>query len=111
MKKNLPGPDIDLSIQVILNFGAGGTCHGGNPTTLYAWIKEQSDKGYGLPVESCMVYEAVDGKPEFTPVSHPSGRCMTCSTFNVPCVGIDSFPNATVTEYGSISGEQVRSKV
>jgi len=106
MKKNLPGPDVDLSIQVILNNGGGGTCHGGSPTAAYAWMKKQSDKGLGLPVESCMQYEAVDGKPEFTPDSHPSGSCMTCSTFNVPCVGLDAYPNATVTEYGTVSGEQ-----
>merc|ERR1712146_240240 len=36
----------------------------------------------------------------------PSGMCMTCSTFGVPCASIDKYPNATVTEYGSISGEQ-----
>jgi len=106
MKKGLAGPDIDLSIQVVLNNGGGGTCHGGNPTALYAWIKKQSDAGLGLPVESCMVYEAVDGKPNFSPDYHPSGSCMTCSTFGVPCASIDKYPNATVLEYGTVKGEQ-----
>lgn len=106
MKKNLVGPDLDLSIQAVLNNGGGGSCHGGNPTAAYAWIKKQSDKGLGLPVESCMNYAAVDGKPEFNADSTPSGNCMTCSTFGVPCANIDQYPNATVTEYGTVSGEQ-----
>jgi cathepsin X len=106
MRKGLVGPDMDLSIQVILNNNGGGSCEGGNPTAAYAWIKKQSDKGLGLPVESCMNYEAVDGKAAFDVNSHPSGSCMTCSTFDVPCAEVKYYPNATVTEYGTVSGEQ-----
>jgi len=104
MRKGLKGPDLDLSIQTILNHGGGGTCEGGNPGAAYAWIKRQGEKG--LPVESCMTYEAIDGKPDFDATSHPSGTCMTCSTFNVPCAEVTHYPNATVTEYGSVKGEQ-----
>ena len=34
MKKNLVGPDLDLSIQAVLNNGGGGSCHGGKITTI-----------------------------------------------------------------------------
>ena len=106
MKAGESGPDLDLSIQAVLNNGGGGSCEGGNPTAAYAWMHRLGDAG--LPVESCMNYAAVDGKAEFNPDSYPtpSGMCMTCSTFGVPCAAIDHYPNATVTEYGSISGEQ-----
>jgi cathepsin X len=106
MKKGLEGPDMDLSIQAVLNNAGGGTCEGGNPTAAYAWMKRLGDAG--LPVESCMNYAAVDGKKTFDPDSYPtpSGNCMTCSTFGVPCASIDHYPNATVTEYGSVHGEQ-----
>ena len=103
-----------------------------------------------------MTYEATDGQAEFSATQHPSGDCMTCSTysprlprlcvaremglgtqlekkrisrkkkfaknellkkrkcvslfgsshsFGVPCASVDHYPNATVTEYGSVSGE------
>jgi cathepsin X len=106
MRKGLVGPDIDLSIQVVLNNAGGGTCHGGNPTAAYAWMKKISDQGLGLPVESCMNYEAVDGQAKFSADVTPSGNCMTCSTFDVPCSVIDHYPNATVTEYGTVKGEE-----
>jgi len=30
--------------------------------------------------------------------------CRTCSTFGVDCVEIDEFPNATIAEYGTVTG-------
>ena len=106
-RKGLEGPDLDLSIQAVLNYGLGGTCEGGNPTLAYAALHRLG--GDGLPVESCMNYAAVDGATRdgaFDPEKTPSGMCMTCSTFGVPCAEVHRYPNATVTEYGSISGEQ-----
>lgn len=107
MKKGLNGPDLDLSIQAVLNQGGGGSCEGGNPTMAYAWMKRLGDSG--LPVESCMNYAAVDGATrdgEFDADKSPSGMCMTCSTFGVPCAAVSRYPNATVTEYGTVSGEE-----
>jgi cathepsin X len=73
-----------------------------------AWIKKISDSGSGLPYDSCLQYQAMDGTCEFSPDSFPapSGQCMTCATFGVPCASIDKYPMATVTEHGTVSGEQ-----
>ena len=102
------GPEINLAIQVILNKGAltAGSCEGGNPTGAYSLVKKWSDQGLGIPFDTCMPYQAMDGKYDYDPTSNPSGQCMTCSTFGVPCTAIDQYPNATVTEHGTVSGEQ-----
>jgi len=103
------GPDINLAIQQILNCGqTAGTCEGGNPTAAYAYVKRLSDEGKGIPFDTCLQYQAMDGTCAFSPDSFPapSGTCMTCSTFGVPCAAIDYYPNATVTEHGTVSGEQ-----
>jgi cathepsin X len=108
MAKGDNGPDINLAIQTILNKGAltAGTCEGGNPTGAYSLVKKWSDEGKGIPFDTCMPYQAMDGKYDFDPDSNPSGVCMTCGTFGVPCESIDSYPNATVTEHGTVKGEQ-----
>jgi len=108
MNKGVGGPDINLAIQVILNCGqrVAGSCEGGNPTGAYAFVKQLSDEGKGIPYDTCMTYQALDGQCDFEDGVNPSGTCMTCATFGVPCVDVDKYPNATVAEYGSVSGEQ-----
>lgn len=107
MNNNVSGPDISLAIQVILNCGQtiAGSCEGGSPIGAYAFVSELSKEGKGIPYDTCMNYAALDGQCDFED-GVTSGSCMTCATFGVPCVSIDSYPNATVEEYGSISGEQ-----
>jgi cathepsin X len=55
-----------------------------------------------------MNYQARDGTCQFDADAYPSpsGSCMTCATFGVPCMAIEHYPNATVTEYGTVTGEQ-----
>jgi len=108
MKAGDTGPDVHIAIQKILNCGSkAGTCHGGNPTAVHAYVKQLSDKGLGIPYDTCLQYQAMDGECDFSPDSFPSpsGSCMTCSTFGVPCASIDHYPNATITEYGTVKGE------
>jgi cathepsin X len=38
------GPDINLSVQHVLNCGNAGSCHGGTIVGTYQWIKEITDK-------------------------------------------------------------------
>jgi len=109
LKAGDSGPDVNLGIQNILNCGSqAGTCHGGNPTAANAFVKKLSDEGLGLPFDTCLQYQAMDGVCDFSADAFPapSGSCMTCSTFGVPCKAIAKYPNATVTEYGTISGEK-----
>lgn len=107
MNKGVSGPDINLAIQVILNCGQkiAGSCEGGSPTGAYAFVAELTKEGKGIPYETCMNYAALDGQCDFED-GKTSGTCMTCATFGVPCVEIEQYPNATVEEYGTVSGEQ-----
>ena len=38
-------------------------------------------------------------------LTHALTASRTCSTFGQPCVGLDSYPNATISDYGSIRGK------
>ena len=69
------------------------------------------------PYDTCMQYAACseeskeglckDGDWTCSAIN----TCRTCSTFTAAggkCVEIDYFPNASIAEYGSVSGEDVR---
>jgi cathepsin X len=105
------GDDINLSIQFVLNCGAGvaGSCYGGTHTGTYQFIK---DKGY-IPYDTCQPYLACssDSQEGFCgyvdTTCNALNTCRTCGGFSESggsCVGLDFFPNATVAEYGTISG-------
>jgi cathepsin X len=110
------GPDVNLAIQFILNCGTevAGSCHGGSATGAYQFVKEA---GF-VPFETCLVYEACsaessEGSCAAGDVSRyeckPENTCRTCSTFSDMggfCSALDSFPNASVAEYGEVSGEK-----
>jgi cathepsin X len=103
--------DINLSIQWILNCGGGtaGSCYGGDDSGVYALIQQT---GY-IPYDTCMTYSACSsdssegfcGGQDWT--CTPQNTCRTCSTFTASggkCVGLNVFPNASIAEYGSVSG-------
>jgi cathepsin X len=107
---NSDGDEINLSIQFILNCGSdkGGSCHGGSHSGAYEFVK---DKGF-VPFDSCMPYIACSDESkegfcgEVDTTCSSANTCRTCDTFagmGGTCVEIDSFPNATVAEYGSYS--------
>lgn len=107
--RNGEGVDINLSIQFILNCGAGtaGSCHGGYHTGAFEVIKE---KGF-IPFETCQPYLACSEESEegFCPhidtTCSAINTCRTCSGFSDKggeCVELDYFPNATIAEYGEI---------
>jgi len=104
------GVEINLSIQFILNCGAGvaGSCHGGYHTGVYQLIKE---KGF-VPFDTCQPYLACSAESDEGFCKHvdttctAQNTCRTCSTFTKmggSCREITPFPNATVAEYGGIS--------
>lgn len=106
--------DVNLAIQYILNCGTevAGSCHGGSHTGAYQFIK---DSGF-IPYDTCLPYEACSA--ESTEGNCGNGgdytctamnTCRTCSTFSEWggfCSALSTFPNATVAEYGMISGEK-----
>eukprot|EP00164_Ancoracysta_twista_P001945 GFYU01002555.1.p2 GENE.GFYU01002555.1~~GFYU01002555.1.p2 ORF type:complete len:292 (+),score=99.18 GFYU01002555.1:36-911(+) len=92
-------PDINLSIQVILNCGTNvaGSCHGGSATGAYQFVHE-----HGVPSDTCQQYKAID--EECTDIN----ICRNC----VPPVGnpdycspVSNFTNYFVEEYGEVAGE------
>jgi len=103
-------PDIQLSIQFLLNCQFGGSCMGGDHLAAYKSIKEYGN----IPFEDCMVYQACSSdsneiacanKPDFT--CDPINVCRTCDTFSShggKCVPIHYYPNATIASFGSVKG-------
>ena len=107
------GIDIDLSVQHILNCGGVGSCHGGSVIGPYQWIHQISKRtGAGISYESSNPYLACSSESQEGICPHADWSCTpenvarTCSTFppRGKCGPIMSYPNATIAEYGGISG-------
>lgn len=117
--RNGKGADINLAIQHLLNCGGVGSCHGGSVDGPYQWLLEISKTGTGISYESAQPYLACssESKEGFCP--HVDTTCKqinvarTCGSFSQeggPCTGLRSFPNATISDYGSISGADAMMK-
>lgn len=108
------GPsDINLSVQHILNCGSVGSCHGGSVSGVYSWLKTASATGTGISYETSNPYLACSTESTEGFCSKVDTRCnemniaRTCSTFTSnggKCVGLAQFPNATIADYGEVSG-------
>jgi len=107
------GIDINPSVQHILNCGNVGTCHGGTVDGPYQWLKQISEQGTGISYESANPYLACssESKQGFCPhvdtTCKPINVARTCGSFSSEsgeCTGLSSYPNITISDYGSISG-------
>ncbi|XXQ34277.1 cathepsin X [Plasmodiophora brassicae] len=91
-------PDINLSVQVVLNCGThiAGSCDGGDAGGAYEYVHEN-----GVPEETCQQYKAIDD--ECTPMN----QCRNCSPDPNVCFPVDKdeYPQWFVDEYGSVDGE------
>ena len=103
-------PDINLSIQFLLNCRMGGSCNGGDHLAAYKAIHE-----YGsIPYDDCMIYQAcsIDSKEEGCSDKSmfectATNICKTCDTFTSnrgTCSPILQYPNATIASYGAVKG-------
>jgi cathepsin X len=107
------GIDINLAIQHMLNCGNAGTCMGGSVVGPYSWIKQISRSGTGIAYETEQPYMACSSdstegfcksvKWDCTPMN-TARTCSTFSSMGGKCVGIKKFPNATISEFGQVSG-------
>lgn len=113
------GVDINLSVQHMLNCGNIGSCHGGSVTGPYQWIHSMSQRGMGISYETSNPYMACSSESSEGFCGHADWSCndmniaRTCSTFSDSggkCVGLKRYPNATISEYGSISGADAMAK-
>lgn len=113
------GPDLVPSVQHVLNCGTHGTCHGGSIDGTYQWLADISKKtGTGIALESSQTYMACswDSEDGLCPggdwTCKPENVARTCSQFPPQgfCSGLKSYPNITVSEYGSVSGAEAMMK-
>merc|ERR1712188_42138 len=113
------GIDINLSVQHMLNCGEIGSCHGGSVDGPYQWIHQISKKtGSGISYDTSNPYMACSSESD-APMCKavkwdctPENVARTCSTFPPSgfCGPIKNYPNATISEYGSIEGANAMAK-
>jgi len=94
--RNATFPDIAISVQAVLNCGAGGSCEGGDPGGVYDFAKT-----HGIPEDSCQNYLAKD--PNDATCS-PIQVCETCDP-TAGCSAIPTYKNWKVSDWGSVKGE------
>merc|ERR1712072_700953 len=106
-------PEINLSVQHILNCGNVGSCHGGSVDGPYQWLHKISTKtGSGISFDTSNPYMACSSESDQGICKAGKWDCSddnvarTCSTFPPPgfCGAVKNYPNATISEYGSIEG-------
>lgn len=112
--RNAQGPEITLSIQHLLNCGGVGSCHGGSIDGPYQWLLSLSKKTKsGISYETSNPYvactpDSTEGFCKYVDTKcKPINIARTCGSFSQeggPCTGLSSYPNATIVDYGSISG-------
>lgn len=112
------GRDINLAVQHVLNCGNVGSCHGGSIDGAYQFIHKNSQSNKGVAYFSSNPYMACSSESQegFCPhadwTCKPENVARTCSTFPPAgtCRPIVEYPNATVAEFGSISGADAMAK-
>merc|ERR1712136_197827 len=113
------GIDINPSVQHLLNCGGVGSCHGGSVDGPYQWLKKISESGTGISYETSQPYMACssESKEGFCPNADwtctPLNVARTCGSFDSEggsCSGLNAYPNATISDYGSISGVSAMQK-
>jgi len=114
------GVDINLAVQHLLNCGGVGSCYGGTVDGPYQWLHDISKKtGTGISYETAQPYLACSSDSKEGFCAHVDTKCAaanvarTCGSFDKEggaCGGLSSFPNATISEYGSISGADAMMK-
>lgn len=107
------GIDINLSVQHILNCGNVGSCHGGSVDGPYQWLHKLSQNtGSGISYDTSNPYMACSSESTEGICKAVKWDCTddniarTCSTFPPSgyCGAIKNYPNATISQYGSIEG-------
>lgn len=108
------GVDVNLAIQHMLNCGNAGSCMGGSVVGPYSWISGLTKKtGSGISYETSQPYMACSSDSSEGFCKSAKWDCnapnvaRTCSTFSQvggKCVGLSHYPNATISEFGQVSG-------
>merc|ERR1712196_553889 len=113
------GVDLNPSVQHILNCGGGGSCHGGSVDGPYQWLHKLSKEGKGISLETSNPYLACSSESKDGICKGQDWSCSdiniarTCSTFPSSggfCAAIADYPQITIDDYGSISGQKAMQK-
>merc|ERR1712195_244241 len=88
-----------------------GSCHGGNPLSVYEWIKTNGHIAYASsnPYLACSTESTAGWCEHVNTTCKPMNIARTCSGFDESggsCSALSHYPNATVAEYGVVMGEQ-----
>jgi len=118
IQRGARGTDVRLSMQHVLNCGFAGTCNGGNQGDVYAWIHDLTKRtGSGVAYDTVNPYIACSGGNPNGGGATTEGFCAnavesttctpinvarSCSTMDVPCTPLATYPNATISAHGTI---------
>lgn len=117
IQRKAASPDMNVSIQFILNCGTqtAGSCYGGSHLAAYEFVHD-----YGhIPLDTGNPYMACSadskagfcGKADWSCTAENIQR--TCNTFpemGGKCVGLDKYPKVSIDEYGPVSGVDAMKK-
>jgi cathepsin X len=112
IKRKGKGADINLAVQHVLACGGdAGSCHGGNPLSVYEWIKNNGHISFASsnPYLACSTESTAGWCKHVDTTCKPMNIARTCSGFDESggsCSALNQYPNATVAEYGVVMGEQ-----
>ena len=80
----------------------------------YQWIKGLGSTGISYLTSQPYMACSSESKEGFCPnadwTCKPEKVAVTCGTFGEACVGLSHYPNATISDYGSISGPDAMAK-
>jgi cathepsin X len=119
IERKAEGIDINPSVQHILNCGNVGSCHGGSIDGVYQWLAKISKEGSGISYDTANPYLACSSESTEGFCKHVDTTCTplnvarTCGSFDQEggsCSGLSTYPNATISDYGSISGKEAMQK-
>lgn len=97
--RNNAFPRVALSVQVLLNCFAEGTCNGGWGGGPYTWGHK-----HGIPEVGCQQYIANDPSDYSCPAIHQCMDCKRNEDGSQNCWAVTNFNRWWVKEYGTLRG-------
>lgn len=88
--------DVIPAIQVLINCGDAGSCNGGDSNAANRWAYKN-----GIPDVTCQQYQAKNME------CNAMNTCQNCDhDSSIGCYAQETYPKITLSEYGSVSGEE-----
>lgn len=97
--RNSSIPDLALSVQAILNCGAGGSCGGGAPGKVYAWAVSN-----GIPEDSCQNYVAANPQEATCSDVQLCHQCFPSTDGTPNCTAVTNYRRWFVGAHGAVVG-------